>query len=802
MYKKLIIFLIISIVIVSFPYNITANETNDKELFLTISFNDIDIEKINFEGNIYSRIKMNNTSVNVNPGEPALPVKSISILLPPHSNIKNIEVKGDLIKNVGNYIIEPCQKQYPISKISSASYTYLDKDILNSSSLYPGKKYDLIDIQKFRGYDILFLDLYPVQYKPRTGELFYYKELILDISINKVIIDNFSYRGLEKDKNLIKNVIENTDFLTEYKNTLKFGNSYDSFQYLLITSEELSSNFQTLIDFHNSRGISTKIVTVEEIYRMYSGDDKILKIKNYIRECYNNNQTEYVLLGGDFDTIPCKYITITVPDYLPEEIPSDQWYTQMDNDELLPEIPDIYIGRACVDTAQEVDYFISKTRSYVEGNINDNYKTLLAGEDLDWAFGKDYMEELIDDCNNNNYQTTGIPSDKFCINRLYDRDRYWVGYWNKNDILEELNDHISIVNHLGHSGYNNNMKLQNSDIINLNNENYFFVYSQGCRAGGFDNPQDDDCIAEYFTTKTANGAFAGIWNTRYGWGGPRGTTDGSSQKFQRYFWDEIYTMKNKEIGVANQNSKINIFNDILSNKYYEYSYWTLTLFGDPTIEIKTPSAIYPEKIIITEDEENEEISFELNHPLGKDIKLFVEWGDGTYSDWLGPYNSGEKISLSHEWVDEKSKLIKAKSKDLDGFESPWSEYQKITEGELYVTIYDEEDETIDLDATVTANNINNGKTYPISKEYWYFFSRIPGGEYLVSVTNVDGYKNASKTISFENGEHTGLKFNLQKSKAKNYKNINLLVFINRLIDFFKEKFNFLFKLIFPSKSIL
>ncbi len=46
------------------------------------------------------------------------------------------------------------------------------------------------------------------------------------------------------------------------------------------------------------------------------------------------------------------------------------------------------------------------------------------------------------------------------------------------------------------------------------------------------------------------------------------------------------------------------------------------------------------------------------------IWLYIDWGDGT-GEWVGPYESGEIVSLSHVWPDGTS-LIKLKARDLDG----------------------------------------------------------------------------------------------------------------------------------------
>jgi len=49
------------------------------------------------------------------------------------------------------------------------------------------------------------------------------------------------------------------------------------------------------------------------------------------------------------------------------------------------------------------------------------------------------------------------------------------------------------------------------------------------------------------------------------------------------------------------------------------------------------------------------------------------WGDGTYSEWLGPFNSDETAPATHKWSDAATYGIRVKSKDIYDSETDWSE---------------------------------------------------------------------------------------------------------------------------------
>lgn len=57
-------------------------------------------------------------------------------------------------------------------------------------------------------------------------------------------------------------------------------------------------------------------------------------------------------------------------------------------------------------------------------------------------------------------------------------------------------------------------------------------------------------------------------------------------------------------------------------------------------------------------------------PQGDDVYLYVNWGDGTNTDWMGPYASEEVITVDHRFSERKNYTIKAKAKDISGNEGP------------------------------------------------------------------------------------------------------------------------------------
>jgi hypothetical protein len=65
-------------------------------------------------------------------------------------------------------------------------------------------------------------------------------------------------------------------------------------------------------------------------------------------------------------------------------------------------------------------------------------------------------------------------------------------------------------------------------------------------------------------------------------------------------------------------------------------------------------------------------------PDGDQVLLLFDWGDGSFSDWLGPHDSGDTVESRHSWYQKGSFQIKVKAMDVLDAESVWSDPLIIT----------------------------------------------------------------------------------------------------------------------------
>nr|MBC8384062.1 T9SS type A sorting domain-containing protein [Candidatus Cloacimonadota bacterium] len=264
-------------------------------------------------------------------------------------------------------------------------------------------------------------------------------------------------------------------------------------------------------------------------------------------------------------------------------------------------------GRFCYNNNQEISDYINKVQSYLNEPISNEMRTaLFVGEYL-WdgpTWGGDYMDEMIGGSSTNGHETVGIPAD-WNISTLYERD----GNWEAPQIQAALSNGPNMVNHLGHSNSDYNMKLYTSQVSNStisndgNNHNFSIIYSQGCIAGAF---EVSDCIAEKFVS-ISHAAVAMLANSRYGWG-MQGSTDGASQFFHREYIDAIFEEDIFDIGYANNDSKIDAIPFMSGNN--TVLFWVcyeMNLLGDPALSVWTDTpqdivATHPANIILGSSE--------------------------------------------------------------------------------------------------------------------------------------------------------------------------------------------------------
>jgi hypothetical protein len=564
-------------------------------------------------------------------GDPGIPYFTSSLLLNDGEVAKSVEVVdveyGEILEDID---LLPVVQGAPISKLKDTPLVIKKNEgIYNSNQLFPQNLSRDLHTGYLRGSSIASFAYPSAQYNPVTKQL----HTINSITFNLIT---------ESDSGKIDKVTKKTSSLTSdrlmklvdnpEKIRFEYTKNSDKIDILLLTSESLEPHFTEYVNYKKRTGFKTEVVTVEYIYSNYSGSDDQEKIRNCVKDYYENNEIEYLILGGDSDPqnssgdiIPHRgfYCDPDYPSMADNDIPADIYYSNLDgdwdsdgdNNYAEPGEEDFYaelsVGRICVGTQEEIENSTHKLQSYQQSPVAESIENYLMVGELLWEgiWGKMYLTMVSEGSSEHGYTTVGFNEN---INRetLYQQD----GNWSTIDLYNMFNTTgINMLHHLGHSSTTYNMLLNNSDLTTSNFTNdgiskgYVLGYSQGCYPGAFDNRETsagayvEDCFCEKITNmETAEAAFIG--NSRYGWGDNTGT-DGPSNYYHREYVDAIFGENITRIGDANRDSKEDNVGFVAGNGMVRWCYYQLNLFGDPTLDIftETPtefSCTTPEAIMI------------------------------------------------------------------------------------------------------------------------------------------------------------------------------------------------------------
>ncbi|MEZ5198785.1 MAG: C25 family cysteine peptidase [Bacteroidales bacterium] len=545
-------------------------------------------------------------------GDPALPYQSVKLLLPPGEAAISVEfIIEEEIALQGFYQLYPHQASKPLSFEGESEFK-INRSVYQSNEFYPLNPGGQLTTSFLNGYAFAVTSFTPVRYNPVTGVVKFANKVKVKITSASDLNAQKALQNLKSSTSIQKRIEAFAQNASNIKLYPSIPAKSDEYQLLIITTNQFATEFQILADLYLERGIKTEIVTKETIASTMTGQDNQEKIRNYIIQEYQDNNIEFVLLGGDVEHIPHRGFYCYVESgsgYEDSDIPADLYYSALDGnwntdndnkwgeigeDDLLPEVA---VGRFSFSNTTELENMINKTSMYqndpVLGEFND---ALMAGE---WlysnpdTYGSDYLELLIGHQNENGYETWGIP-ETYDFEKLYEVNQGWGA----NDLIQAINSGKQFVHHVGHANSNYVAYMYNSDITNSNfsgangvDHNFTIMQSHGCICGAFD---DSDCIMEKMVS-IENFAVAVIGNSRYGWFN-EGQTEGPAQHLHREMMDAIYHEKMQFIGQAFVESKIQTAPWVTAPGQWEegalrWNFYDINILGDPTLSVWTAEPV-------------------------------------------------------------------------------------------------------------------------------------------------------------------------------------------------------------------
>ncbi|MFO7809776.1 MAG: C25 family cysteine peptidase, partial [Candidatus Delongbacteria bacterium] len=268
---------------------------------------------------------------------------------------------------------------------------------------------------------------------------------------------------------------------------------YHKSDMVIITLQKFETLFERYKDFKTLQGFDTRIKCIEDIYAEYPGESEVIKIRNYIKDAYLQNDVKFVLLGGGYSIIPVGEALPYVSEFT-GNVHTDAFYSQLD---IYPDkngngiyfevsddpdyYQDVYVGRFPGNTAGELNSIIDKTINYYSAGrdyrAGFNTSAFFGGFDIDYAGDG---REL---CNNAKEE---FP-ETFTKDSLYEGLSPGFG---RDGILSSLESGYNFVYTQSHGDYHNirqkdyDFKIWSDDILDLSGVSGLYLLG-ACKTGSY-----------------------------------------------------------------------------------------------------------------------------------------------------------------------------------------------------------------------------------------------------------------------------------------------------------------------------
>ncbi len=519
------------------------------------------------------------------PGYPNLPLAVYNVVIPPDAEVTGVEVVSVSTKALsGEFDIHPSQRPQVLSKPAQA-FVPPDAKAHASSQAYPADMVGFTRSGVMGGYRIASFRVAPLRYYAAQRRL----ELVTRIEV-AVRYERNRHEVLRLDKSQVdlmgqnvRALVANPEQAARWAPATRrttgasaAGLTGDSLcDMIVITSSARAADFQPFADWKTRRGIKTEIVQTESIYASYMGRDNPEKIRNCVKDYWQNHGLKWVLIGGDDGIVPVRTCRLTVEGGT-EDIASDMYYADLqyswdsNNNNLFGEMEDsvdlfydVFIGRTPVDNASHVATFFAKDTMFEKHPDTSRLKRVLYGSTM---LFDPYHGRVI-----NHIMADIFPSG-------------WTHAHLEDPADGVYADSMSQGFQLAHVAAHGNSRtfsvMGRSEVSGLTNgfTKLNFVNSMACESGWFDGKE---CLAEALVKAPNGGCIACMLNSRYGFGYPPalGPSELLDLQFYRYFVQGEAT----QFGSIGMLSKDYFRSLAMGQEVWRWCVFELNLFGDPTL---------------------------------------------------------------------------------------------------------------------------------------------------------------------------------------------------------------------------
>gem|GEM_PF-1573167 len=376
-------------------------------------------------------------------------------------------------------------------------------------------------------------------------------------------------------------------------------------EYLIVTTDEMTAEFERLARWKTARGMPARVVTLDWILSTYTiGVDVQERIRAFFRDAYESWGTRWVLLGADAGILPTRICRFLIDPYRAYEqglVPSDFYYACLDGnwnadgDDIFGErdvygdvnvdfYPELMLGRAPVNTAGEARVFVDKLLGYRKRPAQDYQRRAL------------FMAQQIveSDCPGYHHGASiteacipWLPPD-VAITRLYQCADYFPDSeeLDLHGAFTEMDRGYSVVCQVGHGDqYKMDCvtdffhRYHADSLSNIDRLSFFVLLN--CSTGNV----DVDCLAERLVRSERGGAIGFVGNSAYGF-------PSTGRRYQQYLFNLLYGH-----GITTPGELMTYFRlpfvPMVANQVHRWTQFSYLLLGDPAVDlwIETPKTL-------------------------------------------------------------------------------------------------------------------------------------------------------------------------------------------------------------------
>jgi hypothetical protein len=387
-------------------------------------------------------------------------------------------------------------------------------------------------------------------------------------------------------------------------------------RYLIVTTAALAGEFQRLADHRTAMGLPAKVVTREWIEANHRrGIDFQETLRMFLQEAYQKWGLEYLVIGGDTDVIPTRFVRST---FYPfggyTDIPTDMYYAALDGNwgadgdgwlgepyvsEGIPGddadlVAEIGVGRVPGNTVGKIGSYIDKVIAYESAAAGAGWPARIAyaAEVLfpsPWNPGDPITLDGAQYASNLVQGLVGSCTDLDVL-RMYETDQLFErdALLTREALIDTLNTgNYGQVNQFGHGHFFNmsvgNANFTTSDADALTNDNSFLLFAVNCASGAF----DVSCLMERLVENPSGGAIVTV-------GAAREAFPSNSFGYQSAFYDFMFCDDIQRTPDALNAARLLYIANTNRNTVDRWTQLNAVVIGDPGLSIWTGSPRAPQ----------------------------------------------------------------------------------------------------------------------------------------------------------------------------------------------------------------